>query len=226
LSHALPMEKKCSKCEISKPLEQFPNDPRCSDGKRGTCKDCRITQWIPEENELLICTKCNEEKHHSFFANHGKQKPHECKLCRNTRDREKRRLNNEEYNRKIRERYERNKEKINETRRKNLQKRRETDPHYRAMMALHCRLYMAVQEKTGKTMELVGCSKDDLLVHLESKFTEGMTWENYGKWHIDHIRPCASFNLEDREEQKRCFHWTNLQPLWAQDNIRKGAKFV
>jgi hypothetical protein len=85
---------------------------------------------------------------------------------------------------------------------------------------------MAVQEKTGKTMELVGCSKDDLLVHLESKFTEGMTWENYGKWHIDHIRPCASFNLEDREEQKRCFHWTNLQPLWAQYNIRKGAKFV
>ena len=74
-------------------------------------------------------------------------------------------------------------------------------------------------------MELTGCSKNDLLKHLESKFTEGMTFENYGEWHIDHIRPCASFNLEDPEEQKKCFHWTNLQPLWALDNIRKGDKW-
>ena len=221
------MDKECSKCKITKPLEQFPNDPRCSDGKRGTCKGCRITQWIPKENEILTCRLCNEEKHFTLFASKGgKQKPYQCKICVNEKNREKRHLNNEEYNRKIRESYERNKEKINETRRKNLQKRRETDPHYRAMMALHCRLYMAVQEKIGKTMELVGCSKNDLFAHLESKFTEGMTWENYGKWHIDHIRPCASFNLEDPEEQKKCFHWTNLQPLWAQDNIRKGAKFV
>lgn len=83
---------------------------------------------------------------------------------------------------------------------------------------------MAVKQKKGKTMELTGCSKQELLDYLESKFSEGMTWENYGKWHIDHIRPCVSFNLEDSEEQKKCFHWTNLQPLWAVDNIRKGGK--
>lgn len=170
------MEKMCSKCGDIKPLDLFPNDPKCSGGKRGTCKDCRLTQWIPEENEVLMCKICNEEKHFKLFASKGgKQKPRECKTCRNEKNREKRSLNNEEYNRKIRERYERNKEKINETRRKNLQKRRETDPRYRIMMALHCRLYMAVEEKKGKTMELTGCSKDDLLKHLESKFTEGMT---------------------------------------------------
>lgn len=119
--------------------------------------------------------------------------------------------------------YNTNKDKINETRRKNLQKRRDTDPHYRFMMALH---YMAVSKKTGKTMELTSCSKEDHIKHLESQFTDGMTWENYGKWHIDHIRPCSSFNLEDPEEQKKCFHWTNLQPLWAIDNLKKGGSYV
>ena len=147
-----------------------------------------------------------------------------CKACLNARDRTKRASNPAEYNKKKREIYQLTKDKINETRRKNLQKRRDTDPKYRAMMALHCRLYMAVKEKTGKTMELTGCSKEELYKHLESKFMEGMTWDNYGEWHIDHIIPCASFNLEDPEEQKKCFHLTNLQPLWALDNIRKGAK--
>jgi hypothetical protein len=80
--------------------------------------------------------------------------------------------------------------------------------------------------KSAKTLELVGCTVEDLRLFLEAEFVEGMTWDNYGEWHIDHMRPCASFNLEDPDEQKKCFHWTNLQPLWAQDNIRKGAKNV
>lgn len=218
------MEKKCSKCETSKPLEDFPNNPKSSDGKRGTCKDCRKPRWTPKETELLVCNKCKEQKVYNLFAKKGRHKPSTCKTCLNASEREKRASNPEEYNKKKREKYQIQKDKINETRRKTLQKRRDEDPKYRAMMALHCRLYMAVKEKTGKTMELTGCSKEELITHLESKFTQGMTWENYGAWHIDHIRPCASFNLEDPGEQKKCFHWTNLQPLWAVDNIRKGAK--
>jgi hypothetical protein len=93
------------------------------------------------------------------------------------------------------------------------------------MMALHCRLYIAVKEKVGNTMKLTGCSKEELFTFLEAEFEPEMTWDNYGKWHIDHIRPCASFNLEDPEEQRKCFHWTNLQPLWAVDNIRKSDKW-
>ena len=219
------MEKKCSKCETSKHLDDFPNDPKCSGGKRGTCKDCRLNPWVPKENEILTCKICNEEKDFILFASKGgKQKPYECKACLNARERAKRASDPDEYNKKIRENYQRNKDKINETRRKTLQKRRDEDPKYRAMMALHCRLYMAVKVKTGKTLELTGCSKEELITHLQTKFTEGMTWDNYGEWHIDHIRPCASFDLEDPEEQKKCFHWTNLQPLWAIDNMRKGTK--
>ena len=80
--------------------------------------------------------------------------------------------------------------------------------------------------KSNKTLELLGCSPEDLKKHLEVQFTEGMTWDNYGirGWHIDHIVPCASFNLSNPEEQKKCFHYTNLQPLWWYDNLSKSNK--
>jgi hypothetical protein len=79
--------------------------------------------------------------------------------------------------------------------------------------------------KSKSTLELLGCSIDDLKNHLQSKFYANMSWENYGSyWHIDHIRACASFNLQNEEEQKICFHYSNLQPLTAKDNIIKGAR--
>ena len=222
------MEKECSKCEISKPLEQFPNDPKCSGGKRGTCKDCRLVKWVPKENELLTCFTCQDEKLYTLFALHGKQKPHQCKTCRNIHELNKRNADRDNFNRNKREEWARNNEKRNSARRKNLQKRRDEDSQYRMKMALHVRLYDAVKRQKGvkssKTLELLGCTVDQLQTFIGAEFEEGMTWENYGEWHIDHMRPCASFNLEDPEEQKKCFHWTNLQPLWAADNFAKGDR--
>jgi hypothetical protein len=78
--------------------------------------------------------------------------------------------------------------------------------------------------KLFTTMKLVGCSIEKLKQHLEKQFTKGMNWSNYGKWHIDHIKPCASFDLNKPEEQVRCFNYKNLQPLWAKENLRKGKK--
>jgi hypothetical protein len=82
------------------------------------------------------------------------------------------------------------------------------------------------KSKSASTMNLVGCSVEDLKGHLQSLFTEGMHWNNYGKkgWTIDHICPCASFDLLDPAEQEKCFHYTNLQPLWFVDNCRKSNK--
>ena len=79
--------------------------------------------------------------------------------------------------------------------------------------------------KIAKTETLLGCTVAEARAHLESQFLLGMSWDNHGEWHIDHIKPCASFDLTDFEQQKRCMHYTNLQPLWAEDNLRKGARY-
>ena len=83
-------------------------------------------------------------------------------------------------------------------------------------------------KKTHRTEELLGCTIEECKTYLESLFKEGMSWNNHGLngWHIDHIVPCSAFDLTKIEEQKKCFHYTNLQPLWAKDNLSKGDKLT
>jgi REP element-mobilizing transposase RayT len=103
------------------------------------------------------------------------------------------------------------------------------DPDFRLKELMKARIYRALKKlkKSASTEELVGCSFAELKVYLASKFVEGMIWENYGhKWHVDHIIPCASFDFNDIEQQKRCFHYTNLQPLWKEDNMTKSDKVL
>jgi len=80
--------------------------------------------------------------------------------------------------------------------------------------------------KSKHTLELLGCSFEFLKEYLEKQFEKGMSWKNYGEWHIDHIKPCASFSLINEEEQKECFHYTNLRPLWAEENLSRPKKYV
>jgi hypothetical protein len=107
--------------------------------------------------------------------------------------------------------------------------RRQVDHGFRLRMNLRHRVWTALngRAKAASTFDLIGCSVEELRGHLERQFLPGMTWDNYGKtgWEVDHIRPCASFDLTDPEQQRQCFHCTNLQPLWVTDNIRKGARF-
>ncbi len=104
--------------------------------------------------------------------------------------------------------------------------RRRTNINYRLRLRLQARLREAFKggTKSATTLKLLGCSVEELRRHLESRFTGGMSWENYGEWHIDHRRPCAAFDLTDPEQQRQCFNWSNLQPLWAKDNLRKSSK--
>ncbi len=108
-----------------------------------------------------------------------------------------------------------------------MRRRRGTEPLLRVVTNLRKRVndFVSGRVKSAKTMVLIGCTREELMAHLESLFTDGMTWENYGRagWHVDHKRPCASFDLTDPEQQGACFHYTNLQPLWAVDNLSKGA---
>ena len=108
-----------------------------------------------------------------------------------------------------------------------VRERRQKDIRFKIVVNLRHRANMALRGtvKSKKTMKLLGTSIDNFWSHLESKFKPGMTRNNYGKrWHIDHVIPCASFDLTKPEEQFKCFHYTNLQPLWAKENLKKGAK--
>ena len=104
--------------------------------------------------------------------------------------------------------------------------RADNDVGFRILMNLRTRLGAAIRGKgkSGSTRKLLGCSIPELKAHLEKQFTPGMSWENYGAWHVDHIVPCCSFDLTCAEEQRRCFHFTNLQPLWADANFKKGGR--
>jgi hypothetical protein len=107
-------------------------------------------------------------------------------------------------------------------------KRRKLDPIFRMKTNLRSRIVSAIKHdsKSFATIEYLGATSEVIKQHLESKFTEGMSWDNYGKWQIDHIIPCAFFDLSDKVEQKKCFHYTNLQPLWKIDNLKKGNKIL
>lgn len=120
-----------------------------------------------------------------------------------------------------------------------LQRRRKvaTDPLFKISRLLRKRIAAGIKyhrgEKAYKTIELLGCSIEIARKHIESQFKKGMTWENWTRidfnkntWNIDHIIPIDSFNLLNPEDQKRAFHYTNLQPLWAIDNLKKGNKIL
>jgi hypothetical protein len=101
--------------------------------------------------------------------------------------------------------------------------------NYHISKLLRSRIYRVLkgQLKSAPTLKLLGCSLDEFRCHIQSQFKRGMRWNNHGKvWHLDHKEPCASFDLSKPEEQRRCFHYTNLQPLFAKENHKKHAKVV
>jgi hypothetical protein len=123
-----------------------------------------------------------------------------------------------------------NRDKVNTQRNKNRNNRMKTDIQFKLSRVLRRRLYKALHGnyKNGSAVKDLGCTIDELKTHLESKFQSGMTWDNWSLkgWHIDHIKPLASFDLTDREQLLIACHYTNLQPLWAKDNLIKSAKII
>ena len=106
-----------------------------------------------------------------------------------------------------------------------------TDPKYRMLIYACKRVNRALRDTGNKRLfsnaELLGCTWEELVKHLEAQFKSGMTWENHGNngWHLDHIKPISLFDLSKPEQQKICFHYTNLQPLWAHENRVKGGRY-
>ncbi len=238
--------KKCSLCKQSLPLANFGKSSKNkSCGLKGQCKKClaeKSSLWRKNNRDKLLkhretfknkhpnyfkkttrpsypsgyysCSSCKILKPLNEFNNdkHTKTgKTGSCTLC--LREKNKQSSKSEQYKKR--------KRIYNQNRRKN-------DLEFRITWNLRSRLIHAIKNnsKAQKTIDLIGCSIQELKIYLSNMFIEGMSWENYGEWHIDHIKPCASFDLSKEAEQKICFHYTNLQPLWAKDNILKKDKLM
>jgi len=138
-----------------------------------------------------------------------------------------RKKNKEKINQGGKEWYYKNKEKVR-ARQRIYERIRRNTLHFKIKDNMRKRIKTALKKDNGKktkrTMKLVGCTVEQLKQHIEKQFKPGMSWEQRDSFHIDHIIPCASFDLTKLSEQKKCFHYTNLQPLYPIENIKKGAK--
>ena len=185
------------------------------------------------------CTKCDSIK---LFEDYSPQKTGfmgvtaKCKVCVNEYDKDFQSKNPTRAKRdkspkakEYRKQYiAENKDWWRKYEREYRSSRKQEDMFFKIKSNLSSRLSDLIKNRIigQRTVELLGCDKDTFLQHLESQFTEGMTWENYGLkgWHVDHIMPISSYDLTNEDEVKKACHYTNLQPLWWQDNLEKGDK--
>jgi hypothetical protein len=205
--------KVCSKCGEEKELDEFYKDRAKSDGLRGNCKQCVKKYFLLNKEKKSLYNRNYKSKNREAIAKYNKK--YKIEKLNETK----------EYNKTY---YKKNKQKINQYRVKYAKQRMEVDLCFKIRRKLSSRVSQAIKRQRGikacSTIELLGCSIEKCRQHLENLFTESMSWNNYGKWHIDHIIPCSSFDLTEPEQQKKCFHYTNLQPLWAEDNLKKSNK--
>lgn len=194
-----------------------------------------LTKKGQEERKSLFkkgfkkCGECNEIKSiNDFYASTSSDSAdglfNHCKDCNRKRSNKYREENRDEVNRKQRK-HKKNNPGYNTKRGMAWAKeKRKTDPLFRFKINLRSRISQALKskgyKKKSESFKLLRGSLDDVKHHMESQFTEGMTWENQGEWHIDHNIPLASATSE--EELIKLCHYKNLQPLWGEDNLSKG----
>ena len=241
--------KECRVCGTVKPISEFSRGTcRCKPCTSKRARDryhsdpewrehiLKINRKRQSNNSDRECSTCGTVKPAADFYNGHTR----CKSCETKLRRERRKDPDyrENINKRARDRArERRKDPeyrkhMNQRARKRNRERRANDPQYKLAETLRGRVCDAIKKqrtsKSASTLELLGVDAISVVrEHLEQQFRPGMTWDNHGLhgWHIDHIRPVSSFDLTDPEQQRTCFHYTNLQPLWAEENICKGDKW-
>jgi len=209
----------CTVCKELLPLSAFGAQRDTSDGVAKRCRKCARAYQLKWQSE-------NRERCRAYTKKNYDKNPEAAMLRvkrRKAADPEKFRAYTREQNRKQKD-----------YQREYVKQRRATDPQYRIASSLRGRLNDALKgkQKQGSAVRDAGCTKAELVAHIESQWIEGMSWGNYGRkpgvrcWEIDHILPLSSFDLEDREQLLRACHYTNLQPLWWEDNREKANKIL
>lgn len=208
--------KTCAVCNEEKSLDQFYNK---HNGKDSKCKHCVLEYF----KKLYTNTERKETQRLSAKNWYKNNKSKHLSRCAERYTNKK-----EEIKEKTKARFHALSKEEQDIFRKRKQECKKRNPNYRAIKSYRRRLRKYLDSKVGTTIELLGCSPSELRQHLESLWQEGMSWSNYGLygWHIDHKRPVSSFDLSCKEQAKQCFHYSNLQPLWAKDNLAKSNKII
>jgi hypothetical protein len=238
----------CTKCVIEKELSEFHKNKTTKDGLSSHCNKCVRKYQLENKDKLAKYDKQFRKnniekikKREKIYRNKNKKRISKYQV-------KYRKENKEELIKKRKEDYLKNKDKLNRRnlkwRHKNIEKcrlyqnnycrkKRKSDINYKIKCTQRIRINSTLKNisKSIPTMFLIGCDTDYLMYHIQNQFKSGMNWDNHGRglnnekeWHIDHIKPCASFDLTKKSDQFKCFHYTNLQPLWAEDNLKKGNK--
>lgn len=199
--------KTCSNCKIEKHISDFYVRDPVKGLLRSHCKIC--LQQKRDENKVI---KSEKDKEH--YLKHKENKIEKSKLYYR-HNKEKKKL------------YDKNRLKVILEQRK---LRYATDLNYKLICNLRSRLHVALKrnKKQKSSLSLLGCTLNDFKIYFEKLFIENMSWDKVlsGEIHIDHIIPCCSFDFTSLEDQQKCFHYTNLQPLWAKDNREKYTKII
>lgn len=235
--------KKCSKCQKNKELPDFGSNRSKKDGLNCYCRACAKVKGTEYRIKYSEKVKASSEKYQTkypekiktrnaeYYTNHLEEartygaeyyiknrKKCDAKNTRwrtNNPDRVK--TNNIKYRTEHRE-------QINEY----LKNRKKTDPCFKLVCNLRSRLHSAIKnnQKSGSAVKDLGCTVEELRLHLESQFQPGMTWDNWTRdgWHIDHVKALSTFSLTKREEFLKACNYKNLQPLWVEDHVIKTKK--
>ena len=180
---------------------------------------------------MLYCKQCKQTKHENEFhvaKNTKKGYQSICKICWKSNAKNRYQMNKEKHKAKVKEWTQNNIDKNRRYKTEWTRNKYQTDPTYRVHSNMSAMIFQALREiKNLRCWEsLVDYTKEELMEHLENQFQPGMTWDNYGEWHIDHKIPRSSFNITSAEceEFKQCWALSNLQPLWQKDNLSKDNK--
>jgi hypothetical protein len=186
--------KVCNKCKVEKELNEFHKRLSSKDGLNETCKSCKKLYHLNNKEKFIEKSK--------LWVKNNKDK----------------RIN------WLKE----NKNKVLITASKYNKERKKNDSLFKLTCNTRCLISKSFRQngysKNSKTYKILGCTFDKFKQHLENKFTEGMTWENQGQWHLDHIYPISL--AKDEQELIKLNHYTNFQPLWAHDNLSKGNRYI
>lgn len=193
--------KKCIDCKLEKTRDCFNKHRDRTDGFQDFCRECSKIRW---QKKIAggYAEKHRESARNDYYKN-----------------REQRKKKANEY-------YYANKEVVLKKQLAKQKERLQQDPEYRLSRRLRNRLYYALKRKSWKKntkfAEYIGCTLEELKLHLEKQFVDGMSWENMGLWHVDHKIPLVS--AQNEEEMYKLCHYSNLAPMWAKENIKKGSK--